>query len=89
MKLKYELQKGFRIKTRMRGFADDDMFEYMWNLTTQQWSLEIDRNYGYSGWRPCKSVKAFRRMLKTAPKGVKFKLIGHYHGCVYGYGSGN
>jgi len=43
---------------------------------------------GYSSHQSCKSVKAFRRKLKKAPKGVKFILVSKWEGYnVEGIGS--
>lgn len=88
MKLKYEASKGARLKSQMTGFESVN-WDWMWNYKLKEWTQELESlKYGYSSHRPCKSVKAFRRMLKTAPKGVEFKLWNKYEGCnVYGYGS--
>ena len=62
--------------------------EWAWNYDLRIWTQEIEGGkYRYSSHAPCKSVRAFRRMLKKAPKGVEFKLWNKYTGCnVRGFG---
>lgn len=87
MKLKFDAPKGNRLNSQMTGFEAVNC-DWIWNYDLKEWTQELESGkYGYSSHRPCKSVKAFRRMLKTAPKGVEFKLWNKYVGCnVYGTG---
>lgn len=87
MKLRYEQNKGNRLNSQMDGFEAINC-EWAWNYDLRKWTQEIESGkYRYSSHAPCKSVKAFRRMLKKAPKGIKFKLWNKYVGCcVYGFG---
>ena len=86
MKLKFDAPKGTRFKKGFLGFEADNR-DWMFNCDLKKWEQEMDHKYGYSSHRPCNSIKAFRRMLKTAPKGVKFRLVSIYVGYdVYGYG---
>lgn len=87
MKLRYEQNKGNRLNSQMDGFEAVNC-EWVWNYDLRKWTQEIESGkYGYSSHAPCKSVKAFRRMLKKAPKGIEFKLWNKYVGCcVYGFG---
>ena len=88
MKLKFEAPKRQRIKSQFIGFEADCYL--MWNNELKTWVNDINNgNYTYTSIRECKSVKAFKRMLKTSPKGVKFKLNSIYVGHnVYGIGTG-
>lgn len=87
MKLRFDSAKGNRLKSQMTDF-EAVTCDWMWNHDLKEWTQELEiGKYRYSSHRPCKSVRAFRRMLKTAPKGVKFKLWNKYAGCnVYGTG---
>jgi hypothetical protein len=88
MKLLYEQSKGNRFKSQMYGFEALD-YTWAWNCELKRWTniLEVGK-YSYRSHAPCKSVRAFRRMLKRAPNGVKFKLWSKYDNCcVYGFGS--
>jgi hypothetical protein len=87
MKLRFKAQKGDRINKQMMGFEAIGL-EWVWNCDLKEWTKEINNGeYSYSSHRPCKSVRAFRRMLKSSPKGVEFKLWNRYIGRnVYGTG---
>lgn len=87
MKLRYEQSKGNRLNSQMYGFESVNC-DLMWNCELMVFTQEIEiGKYSYSSHAPCKSVRAFRRMLKKAPKGVEFKLWNKYAGCcVYGFG---
>ena len=87
MKLKYKAQKRSRIKTRFMGFTT---FEPNWwfHYSTNQWEFDSDTKGGCSSHQKCRSVKAFKRMLKNCPKGVEFILCSRYKGhTVIGYGT--
>lgn len=87
MKLKFDTSRGSRLKSQMIGFQSKNG-NWWWNYNLKCWTQELNGNkYWYSTHRQCKSVRAFRRMLKTAPKGVEFKLWNKYVGRdVYGIG---
>ena len=87
MKLKYKAQKRSRIKTRFIGFTT---FEYDWwfYYSTNRWEFNSDTKGGFSSHQKCRSIKAFRRMLKNCPKGVEFILCSRYVGHdIIGYGT--
>ena len=80
MKLKYEARKGTRINYRFMGFTT---FENGWwfNNNTNKWEQNPKAGEkGYSSYRDCRTVKAFRRKLKSAPKGVEFILVSRWVG---------
>ena len=80
MKIKYNAQKGTRINYRFMGFTT---FENGWwfNHNTNRWEQNPEAGEkGYSSHQNCRSVKAFRRKLKKAPKGVKFILVSRWVG---------
>ena len=80
MKLKYKAQKRTRINYRFMGFTT---FENGWwfNYNTNRWEQNPKAGEkGYSSYQSCRSVKAFRRKLKKAPKGVKFILVSRWVG---------
>ena len=84
MKLRDEALKRGRIKNRFGGMTNND--HYWWEYNSKSWKK--DAITPYSSHCLCKSVRAFRRRLKEAPKGVKFTLVNIYVGFdVYGYGS--
>ena len=98
MKLTYQAPKRSRINYRFSGFTTFDYpfitkdgtryGFYGWNETLKQWDTEITPNCSYSSSRPCRTVKAFRRMLKDAPYGVTFILNSRWVGHdVYGKGT--
>ena len=80
MKLKYEEQKGFRINYKFMGFSTHEQGWWFSN-NSNKWEKnpEAGEN-GYSSHQDCKSMKAFRRKLKKAPKGVKFYLVSRWVG---------
>jgi hypothetical protein len=76
MKLKYEARKQTRINYRFMGFTT---FEDWWfSYNTKKW--EQDPKGDYCSHQDCRTVKAFRRKLKSAPKGVEFILISRWFG---------
>ncbi len=80
MKLKYEARKLKRMNYGFMGFTT---FENGWwfNLNTKKWVQDhkSDKTV-YSSYQDCRTVKAFRRTLKYAPKGVKFILVSRWLG---------
>ena len=86
MKLKYNKQKGLRIKYKFMGFQT---YSDLWyNDTLSRWENPEWGKYSYSNTEPCRSVKAFRRKLKKCPKGVEFVLGSRYVGYdVTGHGN--
>jgi hypothetical protein len=89
MKLQYKARKGNRIKYKFMGFTGYDNYWYC--KATKKWTQTPDwHKGGISNHCPCKSVRAFRRKLKEAPKGVEFTLTSRWVGYdVIGYGTGN
>lgn len=90
MKLKHNAIKGERINYRFFGFTTYD--NYWYNYTLKRWENGELRNdlYSYSSHEDCRTVRAFRRKLKSAPKGVKFVLSSRWIGNdVEGIGTGN
>jgi len=54
---------------------------WWFNYNTNSWEQNPKPgDKGYSSHQDCRSVKAFRRKLKKAPKGVKFILISRWVG---------
>lgn len=87
MKLKYQKEKGSRIKNVMFFGMTHTGFGLWYEEETRTW--KEDANPPCSTHAPCKSVRAFKRMLRTAPKGKKFVLSSRYVGYdVYGVGKG-
>jgi hypothetical protein len=86
MKLQYEAKKRNRVNYKFMGFTT---FENIWfNLDTNKWE-QRRKNSGcaYSSHQDCKTVRAFRRKLKSAPKGVTFILCSRWLGYnVFGVG---
>ena len=78
MKLKHQAPKGQRINYNFMGFTtyEDSWF---YNLTKRGWEKAVKSgNDIYSTFQPCKTLKAFRRKLKTAPKGIRFVLVSRW-----------
>lgn len=88
MKIKYCANKHERIN---RGFIGITTFErsFWFNENTKQWETNPSPGeFGISTHQTCKSVRAFRRRLKSLPSGVKFILVSPYYGYdVWGYGN--
>lgn len=78
--MRYQAQKGFRIKTGFKGFKAPRLSSWWWNRTKKEWQDSPDLSNGddYSTHQPCNSVRAFRRKLKQAPSGVEFTLISRW-----------
>lgn len=80
MKINYQANKGQRIKHNfLSGFQNNNgwwynqkhkLWEYLPNLSLNE----------YTSHRKCKSIRAFRRMLKKAPYGVTFTLNNKWFG---------
>lgn len=80
MKLKYNAKNRSRINYGFLGFTT---YEKGWwfNHNTNKWEQNIkasENNFGFI--QHCKTVKAFRRKLKKAPKGVEFTLVSRWIG---------
>ena len=78
MKLKYTAQKRTRIKYNCMGMTT---FENGWwyNTDLQAWFYNPEHGTSnFSSHQPCRSVRAFRRKLKLAPKGVVFLLCSRW-----------
>jgi hypothetical protein len=83
--MRYEAKKGTRINYKFFGMTNFD--DYWWVDTLKKWVKisEVDKRLERSTHRDCRSTRAFRRMLKTAPKGVEFILVSRWVGYnVYG-----
>ena len=82
MKLKFKANKTTRINHMFVGMTT---FEENWgyNYDLKKWenksSLEFGKYHRYSH-QGCRTMKAFRRKLKKAPKGVEFVLCSRYKG---------
>lgn len=87
MKIKFDAPNGQRLKNRFTGFEAINC-QWMWNCDKKEWTQNIERGkYTYCSHRYCYSIKAFKRMLKTAPSGVAFMLWSKYEGYhAYGFG---
>lgn len=91
MKLTYIRKKGERVKYQFMGFTTFD--EGWWfNKDLNKWQKRehIAESASFSSHQECRTVKAFRRKLKKAPKGVVFHLASRWVGFdVIGVGSFN
>lgn len=80
MKLKFEAGKGSRINYRFMGFTTfEDNWWFSHNSNMWEQCPTAGEN-GFSSHQSCRSLKAFRRKLKKAPKGVEFVLVSRYVG---------
>ena len=90
MKMKYEAEKGSRMNYGFIGFTTIET-SWWFNYTIGKWEHNPVKKLGcgnYSSHQICRTVKAFRRKLKAAPKGVRFILVNRWIGCdVVGYGN--
>ena len=77
MKLKYEAEKSGRLK-RLGFMGVTSYDQSLWWCRELGWTKEPKTCW--SNYAPCRSVKAFRRMLKKCPKGVEFTLVSRYMG---------
>ena len=85
MKLQYEAPRRGRINYNFMGFEAIGG-GWWWAYEHKKWVQSTEKKPS-SSHRGCRTVKAFKRMLKTAPSGVKFRLCSRWVGYdVYGYG---
>ena len=85
MKLIYQAPRRMRIKHSFIGMTTFDSY-WMYDEEDKKWVGEL-KHKGCSH-QHCNSVRAFRRKLKKAPKGVKFILVSRWMGYdVYGTGT--
>lgn len=93
MKIKFKLRKGSRFKSQFRQMWELGLNWY-WDEKNKKWvkcdSDEFRNNIDWmSSDAPCKSIRAFRRKLKSAPKNLTFILDSRFVGCdVSGVGTG-
>lgn len=76
MKLRYEAPRGRRINYRFRGFTSLERgwwYDEVNKVWTNNYNFN-DKRGKFSSHQSCKSIPAFRRKLKRAPKGVEFIL---------------
>jgi hypothetical protein len=87
MKLRFEAKKKSRIKNSLYGISHCGD---LWYNSKTNWVQNPDFSKGgYGTCQPCKSVRAFRRKLKKAPKGERFILRSKWkRHDVYGVGCG-
>jgi hypothetical protein len=78
--IRYESKKGSRINHTFLGMTTFE--DYWWVDSLKRWvkSIDIDRDLERSTHRNCNSVKAFKRMIKTAPNGIEFILVSRWVG---------
>jgi len=87
MKLKYNAKKLARINYGFKGFMSVETgWWFSYNTNKWEWNPKAGEK-GYSSHQDCNTVKAFRRKLKSAPKGVEFILVSKWKEChVKGFG---
>ena len=78
MKLRYTNKK--KCTKQFTGFEAVNC-DWLWNETLHKWARNIEEESGYSSQRPCKSVRAFKRMLRSAPN-IEFRLWHKYDGFI-------
>lgn len=97
MKLIYEKPKGQRIKNQFREITTIDSCGYSYYTICEndewlqgQWlNTEPEGKWANLSSQHCKSVRAFRRFLRKAPKGKTFILLSKFVGYhVSGVGKG-
>jgi len=90
MQLRYEASKGRRINYRFHGFTTLEP-GWWYDAVNKVWTNNYnfnDKEGKFSSHQSCKTLRAFRRKLKKAPKGVEFILRSHWIGYdVYGKGT--
>ena len=102
MQLRYEASKGRRINYRFHGFTTLES-GWWYDAVNKVWTNNYNFNdkegkfsslrrtnalHEFSSHQSCKTLRAFRRKLKKAPKGVEFILRSHWIGYdVYGKGT--
>jgi hypothetical protein len=90
MKVKHKAQKRTRINYGFIGFyAETECGGWWYNKTLKEWQHNPKMGqHTFGSHQDCDSVRAFRRKLKSAPKGVTFVLVSKWVGHdVYGVGS--
>jgi hypothetical protein len=90
MKIRRDAGKKLRINYGFFGMVVEEPGNWWYNRDLRRWELEPKHDWNnYATWQPCHSVRAFRRLLKDAPHGIRFKLESVWKGKdVYGTGSG-
>lgn len=93
-KLKFKKKKRSRIKYGFIGATSVDNVNLWFNTTLNKWEdrdVELyNVNHGYSSHAPCRSVRAFRKMLGKLPKEFQLILVSRWVGFdVIGVGSKN
>jgi len=71
-----------RINYRFIGFTvykGDCGLWFIHNTNRWEYNPNTGKN-GYSSHQPCRTVRAFRRKLKYAPKGISFILVSRWFG---------
>ena len=87
MKLKYDAKKRGRIKHGFISFTSTEL-GWWFDYESNSWQNPPTGKQGYSSDQYCRSVRAFRRKLKKAPLGVRFRLTSRWIGYdVYGFGT--
>lgn len=75
MKIRRDTGRKSRINYGFFGMTVDGPGNWWYNRDLRRWELEPKHGWNnYATWQPCHSVRAFRRLLKDAPRGVRFKL---------------
>jgi len=79
--MRYEAPKRQRVFHTFIGMTNFD--DYWWD--GKEWVLAPNHANNYSSHCNCNSLRAFRRRLKKAPKGVEFILVSRWKGYdIYG-----
>lgn len=90
--MKYQAPKGKRIKHSFHGFTTLEP-GWWYDKVNKLWTNDYifkNKEGSFSTHQPCNSLRAFRRKLKKAPKGVEFVLVSHWVGYdIYGKGQPN
>ncbi len=88
MKLKFEAKKRTRFLNTHFYNMSADTLDWWFNYNTNKFENNPKAGEkGLSSYINCYSVRAFRRRLKSLPKGVQFTLVNKYVGfCVIGEG---
>lgn len=75
MKIRRDSGRKSRINYGFFGMTPEEFGHWWYNADLNKWELNpMYGEYDYKTWQPCHSVRAFRRLLKDAPRGVRFKL---------------
>lgn len=81
MKLKYQAKKPNRYKNNMLLGYTTFTRGWWYDCENKKWDYNPENLAGHSTHAPCYSVRAFRRKLKDAPKGVEFVLACRFYDC--------